>query len=321
MSARVRKGFTLIELLVVITIIGVLVALLVPAVQTARESMRRVSCANNLKQLGLALNNYADHHQYFPRGIYRGYSLHVHVLPHLEQTAVYNAINFANVPSIFIGQQTPNFTASRITIDAFLCPSDNWQSSEPYIGTQRRTNYAGNGGYGLQQYGMNGPLDAGFVGKPSRPGGFADLTDGASNTAAMSEWVLWSGLNGDKDSLSATFGTDDLPQPDQFDAFVTQCVSLNPLTAPEKPAKFCFWIAGGYGQTMMNHAIQPNGHSCVNGSNVDYGAFTASSHHPTGANVLFIDGHVQFTQSTISLATWRAISTRSGGEVISADSL
>ncbi len=139
MRHRVRRsGFTLIELLVVIAIIAVLIALLLPAVQAAREAARRAQCTNNLKQIGLALHNYQSSNGSFPMGntkvligggynTWAGWSAHAQMLPFLEQTPLYNAINF-NLTGFAFAVDAPseyvNSTAAYAKINAFLCPSN-----------------------------------------------------------------------------------------------------------------------------------------------------------------------------------------------------
>src|SRR5262249_39765477 len=135
MKVLSRRGFTLIELLVVIAIIAVLIALLLPAVQAAREAARRSQCVNNLKQIGLALHNYHSAIDRFPMGCsqqsydvngvdnWSNWSAHALLLPYLEQTAVYNAINF-NWCAVRGPGNTNNTTAYNTKIQVFLCPSD-----------------------------------------------------------------------------------------------------------------------------------------------------------------------------------------------------
>ena len=151
-APRPRRGFTLIELLVVIAIIGVLIALLLPAVQSAREAARRSQCVNNLKQLGLALNNYHSTNNSFPLGgnpapyqpmnggctVWAGWSAQSMLLPYLEQVQVYNAINF-----YFTGRgsgvsENIQKTAMTTRINAFLCPSSRPPSQTWYNAAVRR---------------------------------------------------------------------------------------------------------------------------------------------------------------------------------------
>src|SRR5436190_16136354 len=190
-----RAGFTLIELLVVIAIISVLIALLLPAVQSAREAARRVQCVNNLKQIGLALHNYFESRNALPGAdmVFNGTELSAlsQVLPFLEQSSVYNSINFA-----FSYQDNHNDTAMMTVISGFICPSD-LPDPIPSLGGQ--TNYMANIGSGivwLAALGPNGGLpkpDGIFYGNSATT--FAAITDGLSNTSFFSERVLADGNN------------------------------------------------------------------------------------------------------------------------------
>jgi prepilin-type N-terminal cleavage/methylation domain-containing protein/prepilin-type processing-associated H-X9-DG protein len=221
-----RRGFTLIELLVVISIIGVLIALLLPAVQSARETARRAQCVNNLKQIGLALHSYESTVGSFPisttaAGVGPGgvclnglFSWHAFVLPYLEQRPAYDAINFhvgmagnCADPSLYynatINRGHPNATAAAATLSVFLCPSDSFQPNQVMGSSQPSPqNYAGNAGWTPDASGMTGfsmqrlGRHNGFIGlvNPVRPVDWhvgavriADITDGTSNTAAVAE--------------------------------------------------------------------------------------------------------------------------------------
>ena len=154
-----RSAFTLIEIVVVLTIIGILAALILPAVQSARETARRSTCTNNLRQIGLASQNYLGVSNVFPAAFGgTGYSAHTQFLPYLEQSSLYNAINQNSPEGIDSGSQ--NLTADSTQLSVFLCPSD----AAPYLplgfggrfGSLASTSYAVNIGYWHQRYGPNG---------------------------------------------------------------------------------------------------------------------------------------------------------------------
>lgn len=171
-----RYAFTLIELLVVIAIIGMLVALLIPAVQSAREAARRMQCSNNLKQLGLAMAGYEASCGSFPLMAY--YSHQVKLLPYIEQGVLYESINFQVNP--IADSSGANDTANRVSCSIFICPSDGFYNFPV-------TNYAANGGRGYQRYGYDGITSANHAVSPR------DVTDGLSGTAAFSEFVTSAG--------------------------------------------------------------------------------------------------------------------------------
>jgi prepilin-type N-terminal cleavage/methylation domain-containing protein len=228
-------AFTLIELLTVIAIGALLIALLLPAAQTARESMRRVNCASNLRQLALGLSNYSGVHRALPQIQDSSFSGHSQCLAFIEQQATFDAINFASPPSVFVGRADPNDTVSRASISCYLCPSGDRAGSQP--GAETKTTYPCNGGYGYQALGNNGPFDAGDLGQKASPVGYEALEDGTSNTVAFTEWVLGSLEPSNRGPLAATFNTPRLTQPSQYAAFVASCDSLDPATAPTLPGK------------------------------------------------------------------------------------
>ena len=340
-SSRYRSGFTLIELLVVIAIIGVLIALLLPAVQSAREAARRAQCTNNLKQIGIAVHNYESTFGSMPPGyLFRGcwdqWSSTVHLLSQVEQTQVYNALNFTDINCAGSPSNPVNTTAIRVQISFLVCPSD----SDDLTNAEGHYNYAGNWGSRPSAYQTNhsGP----FGGGPRDPANavkFGAIRDGLSNTACYSERVKGAG-NG---SLLRNTTSNPGPAPSavQYQLNSTSdvevgpqlyyqgCKALNEATATVGN----YGIYGGYwhqilsGNVCYTHVMPPNSKNCVyaylNPTNPDYnhpmGALSASSRHPGAVNVLFCDGSVKAIKETISPNVWWALGSKAGGEVVSAD--
>lgn len=181
---RKNKAFTLVELLVVIAIIGILVALLLPAVQAAREAARRTQCVNNLKQLGLAVLNYHDANNHFPENQFNSgpsgsgasgcepgfYSWHSQILPFIEEGPLYDSIDFTvnmsddcNEANYEISSSHPNAIAAGTIVEAFLCPSDSATSTNSILGDANPApdNYAGNAGWPNATIGINGEKEVG----------------------------------------------------------------------------------------------------------------------------------------------------------------
>jgi prepilin-type N-terminal cleavage/methylation domain-containing protein/prepilin-type processing-associated H-X9-DG protein len=304
-----RSAFTLIEVLVVLVVIALLAALLIPAVQAAREAARRAGCINNLRQLGLALQNYHSAVGSFPGGGNgRGFSIHVMLLPYMEQTSLFDAINMSFPPSQ--DDYRANLTVAGIQVDGLLCPSDG--HPREWTGW---TSYPGCYGYGYQKYGFNGV----FGYPPMRPTRLGDIRDGASQTAAMSEWILGDG-NPRKDgpSIRSVFFSEPARiWPDQLGEFLDLCRSARARGMKVSPmAQGRGWLDCNPSFTLYNHTMTPGENSCLNGGLVREGAFTARSFHPGLANTLFCDGHVQSVSYSIDLKLWQAISSRQGGEVV-----
>lgn len=333
-----RAGFTLIELLVVIAIISVLISLLLPAVQSAREAARRMSCANNLKQLGLAMHQYENTNGAFPPSVvlssnnagsvnwFGGWSAQARVLPYLEQGSTYGAVNFD------VSYSNPvNTTVSSLTIAAFICPSE--VKPEPALHGSNLIgvlNYGVNMGDWYVWGGASGPDSKGLF-TVNRSRTIATITDGLSNTLMMSEVKAYQAYYRDGGSISGLTPTS-LPSPNVDPASITS--QYFSATAP-KTSGHTEWVDGHAHQAGFTTAFPPN--KKILGSsnrNIDvdltttrevnggptFASITSRSYHPGGVQILKADGSVQFISETISGDIWRALGSIRGGELISADS-
>jgi type II secretory pathway pseudopilin PulG len=311
----------LIELLVALAIIGILVAILLPAVQQARESSRRIACSNNLRQLGVALQNFHSAHRRFPPG--RGdplpgvFSAHAYLLEYLEQTSVRQVIDFRKAPTTFsvaggvVHDGTPNLPAARARLSVLQCPSDALAAGVP--GSEfGSTNYAANTGSGLKQWGSLTDADGVFF-KGSHIG-FRDITDGSTQTVAMSERLNGPGLQ-DSGGLESDVQRLMLEIPGGNDTTPAVCASLSSGNCyRERGAK---WILGNYGNTLYNHYYTPNAATwdCMN-LQQQKALSAARSMHPGGVMVLLCDSSVRLASNSIDQSLWRAVATRRTDEVV-----
>lgn len=301
-SSRPRAAFTLIEVLVVMTIVGLVVCLLLPAVQSAREAGRRVQCINNLKQVGIALNAYELAAMSYPT--LTAFSPHTHLLPHLDQMPVFNAVNFST------GSDAPCNTTVLygITVSMFLCPSDRPPNKGGW------TNYAANVGIGRHKwpgFKDNGP----FMDEAIAP---RDITDGLSQTAAFAEFVTGRFRRTNDRRHDVLHPIKPLIGPEQFEEFAEHCRTLNPVdvnTIGDSRGKE--WLGSRLGSSLYNHALPVNQNSCSFFTWAGYNAYTAGSLHSGGAHALMLDGHVQFFKSSVAQSVWRALGSRNGNEVLS----
>jgi prepilin-type N-terminal cleavage/methylation domain-containing protein/prepilin-type processing-associated H-X9-DG protein len=350
MNRTHHRGFTLIELLVVIAIIAVLIALLLPAVQAAREAARRAQCVNNLKQLGLAAQNYADVNGSLPptaicsstntsNACYNytpDFSLKTRLLPFFEQAPIFNALNFSAVTF------SPSNVTSRFNrIASFLCPSDPAQPSVSvtigtFTGTLPLTNYPNSIGTFAPEA-ATGMVDGpayypGSTAPASNLVTLAAIMDGTSNTVIFSEFLAYRNntQNGNwqiyQDTLdSAKVATPLLTLASDCQAATAIAPAATGVSSDDgmKGIEWLFQHCGSGG--CYSHINTPNKKSCYfTGSNTaGHPTSTmvgASSGHPGGVNVAFLDGSVRFSKDSVSQATWWALSTKAGGEVISSDS-
>lgn len=361
MKRHLRSGFTLIELLVVIAIIAVLIALLLPAVQQAREAARRSQCKNQLKQLGLALHNYHDVHRVFP---YRqggtgtaadeesasGNTNHnagggmIMLLPYIDQQALYNQV-VSGSPTFGPVPWDVSFAPWKAKIPMLLCPSDSSPSTlgDAVYGTQGKGNYvfcggdwftpgdgeAGSarsrGGYHVDDKNPRGMF--GFRTKIS----MRDLTDGSSNTIAMSERAF---SNNERDVIGsiAVSQSDLLANPGSCRGTRSGSSYSSGITITRRTG--ANWANGCPFFSGFNTILPPNSPSCaVTNWGGNWGVLPPTSRHTGGAQVLMGDGAVRFVSENIEAGnpttavpaatagispygTWGALGSKGGGEVV-----
>lgn len=328
------QGFTLIELLVTIAIIGILIAMLLPAVQAVREAARRIQCTNNLKQLALAAHQYHDTVGTFPPAIllsqydsatskYRGTNLFVFLLPHLEQGGLYDSWDF--------GDPNTNFSGGRSARSAqgpnLLCPSEPESENPLYYPAQLTgsstdryinvTNYAGNAG--TRSYHPSSGLIttdgiffmAGPGSQPEanqKPVRLADITDGTSSTFLFGERNRW-------DTNYNTFAEQGWDWAFRYygnwaATTTTDIAHVTLSTYSPINYRMPFDYDGRSG------ASPPAGSVTSFGYYIDLRVCAFGSSHPGGANFAMCDGSVQFYSEAIPLITLQALSTRSGSEII-----
>jgi len=295
-------GYTLVESLVVVGIVCLLIGLLIPAVMSVREASRRVSCQNNLHQLGLALESYTQPSNGYMPQLSSGYSAHAGLLPFLDQKQLYNSINFSNK---YLPRFRDNRTAASTLLTVFSCPSD------AQFGVTGRLNYAANLGLGQESYGFNGAFAIGRY-PPIR---IAEFTDGTSNTAAMAEWLL--GPIGEQRIPERSVFEANVPHPNgksSSDAVGDFCHAIDILTAKLTAGKGTDWLAAQTGYSFYNHILSPGDHSCSDNGDITNGAYTPGSMHGGSTNVLFMDAHVSSVKDSIIRSNWRALGSRAGGE-------
>ncbi len=305
-----RGAFTLVELLTVTSIIGVLVAMLLPAVQAAREASRRMTCGNHVRQIGLAAQNYHAAYGKFPPG--RGaplpsvFSTHAFLLPFLEEISLRELVDFAAPPTSFtVGATaydgTPNYAAATRRVAIFLCPSD--PAAGDIAGSlYGATNYAANAGSGRLNAGNIVESDGVFY--TNSAVGFRHLLRGSSATVAFSERTLGVGQTYDAAPNDLM-----LELPLASDPGDSSCAANNSGSwYGQRGAK---WILGNYGNTLYNHYYAPNSEvwDCMNLSQ-QKGLLGARSHHPSGVVTQYCDGSQKFIDNDIDVELWRDMAMR-----------
>lgn len=323
------RGFTLIELLVVITIIAILLALLLPAIQAVRSAAYRIQCSNNLKNIALAAHNYHAANETFPMGRYRKtcmWSQHARLLPFLEQHIVYDMIDWKRCPG-----NRENKTARETHLEVFRCPADpnnltgNHGANQPGWG---KNNYKGNAGSDTGRYRNRKEQNNGiFV--TNRFIAIKHIGDGTSHTVLFSEMCVGDGDDRKSTSQSDWFRiTDGLQTADavynicykqlwQGDAWRQMKGASQQISRSGRN-----WTWGNYIPARYNHVMPPNTLSCAMGSggrldakvNNAGGATTASSWHGSGVYIAMVDGSIHFISNEVDLSVWRGIGTRDGGE-------
>jgi prepilin-type N-terminal cleavage/methylation domain-containing protein/prepilin-type processing-associated H-X9-DG protein len=324
-------GFTIVELLVAISIIAVLLAITLPAIQGARERSRRMQCEARLKQFGLAIQAFEGTHGTYPTAqrvtksqpmVTSGhaYAPHVFLLPYLDAQTLARKIDTSREQTYVRDPARLDETA-RTELPVFLCPSDSGVRGNSY----RYCTGTGPGSF-------ESPITPGGDGvflllKTYRA---AEIRDGISSTIAMAEKLRSTGNLG-------VFGPEDywysgvfevtgaIPEADEM---VTVCASLSGKPSVWQPHVGGTWYLTAYDYTLYNHAVTPNSRVIDCSTQLFYdtarsgdGVFKASSRHTGGVNCVFLDGHTRFVNDQIDLAVWRAVGTRAGAESIGASEL
>ncbi|MEZ6045255.1 MAG: DUF1559 domain-containing protein [Planctomycetaceae bacterium] len=311
-----RRGFTLIELLVVMAIISILLALILPAVQSTRSAARRTACRNNLKQLGIALHTYHDLHRSFPAGhletglngpAYRHQmGFLTYLLPFVEAENTYELIDFNEIgpsdedpnPNGSASENPAFYAAGTQEIGTFRCPSDPTLRSDP---TWAPANYLGNQGPECE---CRGKECEGLFGHDTWMS-FSDIPDGTSHTIALGETLIG---DLDVDTLNDNY----FYRPTGGDASDINTCQSGVLSRSDRAT---IWFGGHPQHNMLSTDRAPNDHrfDCIAPNNA-CSNFAARSAHPGGALFCYADGSVHFIGNGITTEVIQALGSRRGGE-------
>lgn len=316
----VRRAFTLVELLVVIAIIGVLVALLLPAVQAAREAARRMKCSNNVKQIVLALHNYHDIHKLFPinvsshpdytRTAKQG-SWHTAILPFIEQKALFDRVD-VNLPIGDANNRTVNTDVAQTPVKMFLCPSDDTKG-----GVMIGTRYVPDTPWGVTNY----MASMGSIWKQGDAACFHDFpygrgAGGDGNTNGNNGFLC----NFIPGLTAARWNT----RLADIEDGTTNTFAIGEIVPQWRAHCAWFWFASmsssGCPMNYQSAAIKASNGSrtlrtdWIVGWQNNYGFY---SQHPGGVNFGFVDGSVKFLPQNIDLFTYRMLANIADGQPIS----
>ncbi len=329
-STSPTQGFTLIELLVVIAIIGILIALLLPAVQMAREAARRIQCQNNLKQIGLATHNYVSSNRVLPPGATidmsvtstannGSWGVHGRLLPYLEQNNLYEKVNLQ-----LAWDFQPAINGLKISI--YGCPSDPKSNVKRDPGGGKSHLYPTTYGFNYGPWFVFNPVtEQGGQGLffPNSELNFGSIVDGSSNTILAAEVKAWTPYlrNGG-------------PPTNLIPATPAEAATIAASGGQFKNTGHTEWPDGRVHHSGVTTTLQPNSvvpytsggttldvdyNSWQEGKNgrqgnPTYAIITSRSFHPQIVNIVLADGSVRTVQESINLHTWRALGTRNGGE-------